>query len=192
MKSFIPAVIAILMMTIVVSEVEAEWVRGHYRKNGTYVKSYWRGPRSTSSRPIIFVVQPPPSETEIRHARLKRQKALWEQRKVMQAEYKAKSLERSKAEKYARELRELNRDPVHTQKMFRRAHLKKAEELRVYMSKDLKHKVEAYVVSSDGESIATLRREDGVEVTVEFSSLRYSDKLFLNNLGDYNAEYDVF
>ena len=110
----------------------------------------------------------------------------------MQAEYKAKSLERSKAERHNRELREANRDPAHTAKMFRRSHIKAAEGLRVYVSKDFKHRVEASVVATDGESMVLLRRADGVEVTVEFEYLRATDRIFLSNLGSYDSEYDVF
>ena len=186
------AIIVALVLSSLASQADAEWVKGHYR-NGSWVRSYWRGPRSSKSfSPTIFVVTPPPSETEIRDARLKRQKALWEQRKVMQAEYKASRLEKSKAEKYNRALREANRDPVHSQKMLRRAYLKKAEGLRVYMSKDLKYKVEASIVVSDGESTCTLLTKDGVEVTVEFTQLRTTDKMFLSGLGAYDIEFDVY
>ena len=189
---YIKAILIFLTLATIATEAKAEWVRGHYRSNGTYVRSYWRGPRSATSRPIIFIAKPPPSETEIRHARLKRQKALWEHRREMQADYKAKSLERSKAERHNRELREANRDPVHTAKMIRRSHIKAAEGLRVYLSKDLKYRIEASVVATDGESIVLLRRADGVEITVEFEDLRATDRIFLSNLGEYDANYDVF
>ena len=178
---FFSLILSLIIISLTTSCLSAEWVGGHYSRSGRWVPGYHRG------FPTVVIQARPLSKWELKQQELNYKTSYMRKTQAMRYAYQERSRVKAAEAKEKRRLRKLALDPKVEALKFMYAHLKKAEGVRVYMSKDLKYRVEASVVATDGVSLVTLKKKDGNEVTVSFDKLRPNDRRFLYNLGAYES-----